>query len=133
MMQEIELAEASLCCYKMPTYSLISTTGIQADSRVARGSLSLNEMIALKVLSEWLRALISPLYYSIKFNRGISRFRCITYCGGPAREPNFWAFGVYMLAFMKSKIPESLSASWQIGIFETNKILEDATYDPCTR
>lgn len=55
------------------------------------------------------------------------------YCGGSAREPNFWAFGVYMLAHMKTKILESLSASRQIGIFETNKILEDATYDPCTR
>jgi len=55
------------------------------------------------------------------------------YCGGSARERNFWAFGVYILAYMKSKIPECLTASRQIGIFETNKILEDATYDPCTR
>lgn len=55
------------------------------------------------------------------------------YCGGSARELNFWAFGVYMLAHMKTKIPESLSASQQIGIFETNKIPEDATYDSRTR
>ena len=42
IMQEIDLAEASLFSYKMPIYSLISTIGIQADSRVARGSLCLN-------------------------------------------------------------------------------------------
>ena len=48
MMQETDLAGASLFSYKIPTYSLIPTIGIQVDSRVARGSLSLKEMIALK-------------------------------------------------------------------------------------